>query len=68
VPLDLRPGSTVPIPCRHCARACASFIVREGQHEVTCEKCGSTTEVQVYVDGGTWLVKTAKAGRVRPRA
>lgn len=66
MPLELRPGVHVPIPCRHCERALIRFAVSEGEHTLSCPKCGSATDVRVYADGGRLKVKTAK-GPVRSK-
>ena len=52
VPVILRAGVTVRIPCRHCGKALIPFKIAEGNHSVTCEKCGSSTEVRVAIEAG----------------
>ncbi len=66
MPLELRPGSIVPIPCRHCDRTLIRFAILEGSHTLSCPKCGSVTEVRVYSEGGRLRVKTAR-GAVRAK-
>jgi phage FluMu protein Com len=67
MPLELRPGASVPIPCRHCEKALIRFNVSEGNHSLTCPRCGSATEVTVYPEGQGFRIKTSKgAGRVKP--
>jgi hypothetical protein len=61
VPLELRPGGIVPIPCRHCEKSLIPFTLVEGVNSVVCPRCGSTTEVHVYAETGTWRVKTSPA-------
>ena len=60
VPLELRPGTSVPIPCRHCDKTLIRFTVSEGTHNVTCPRCNGATEVKVYAEGPAYRVKTAK--------
>jgi ribosomal protein S27E len=67
MPLELRPGVVVPIPCRHCERTTIRFAVSEGTHSLSCPKCGSATEVKVYSEGGKLRIKTAK-GPARPKS
>ena len=67
VPLDLRPGTFVPIPCRHCDKAMIRFSLAEGSHTLACPRCNCITDIRVYLDSGTLRVKTAKgAVRVKP--
>lgn len=67
MPLDLRPGTSVPIPCRHCEKTLIRFTVSEGGHSLACPRCGCATEVKVYSEGQTYRIKTAKgAVRVKP--
>jgi hypothetical protein len=67
VPLELRPGMTVPIPCRHCEKAMIRFTVSEGDQSLACPRCGSATDVKVFAEGGALRIKTSKgAVRVKP--
>ncbi len=67
VPLELRPGSTVPIPCRHCEKSLIRFTVAEGSHSLSCPRCGCATDVKVYSEGGSLKIKTSKgAVRIKP--
>lgn len=71
MPLELRPGATVPIPCRHCQKSLIRFTLAEGVSSLVCPKCGASTEVQVYAETGTWRVKTSPvhaAGKARPNS
>jgi hypothetical protein len=68
VPLELRPGIEVPIPCRHCHKSMTRFTVTEGTHSILCSRCGASTEVQVFVESGTWRLKTGTGpGPVKPK-
>jgi hypothetical protein len=66
MPLELRPGSVVPIPCRHCARMTTRFTVAEGTHTLPCSRCGNSTEIQVYAESGAWRIRTSASGKGRP--
>ena len=67
MPLELRPGTSVPIPCRHCEKALIRFTVSEGGHSVACPRCGGATEVKVYAEGQGFKIKTSKgATRIKP--
>ena len=67
VPLELRPGTSVPIPCRHCEKALIRFTVSEGGHSVACPRCGGATDVKVYPKARAFKIKTSKgATRVKP--
>ena len=67
MPLDIRPGMSVPIPCRHCDKSLIRFAVNEGTHAVTCPRCGFVTDVKVYAEGSAFRIKTSKgAARVKP--
>ena len=71
MPLELRPGVSVPIPCRHCQKSLIKFTVAEGVSTLVCARCGASTEVQVYAETGTWRVKTSPvqgAGKAKPPA
>ena len=67
MPLEPRPGITVPIPCRHCDKSLIRFTVSEGVHNVNCPRCSCVTEVKVYTEGGAYRIKTAK-GAVRVKS
>jgi phage FluMu protein Com len=67
LPLEPRPGMSVPIPCRHCEKSLIRFTVAEGTHTVSCLRCACSTEVKVYAEGSAYRIKTAKgAVRVKP--
>lgn len=67
MPLEPRPGMSVPIPCRHCEKTLIRFTVAEGSHSLACPRCACATEVKVYTEGGVYRIKTAKgAVRVKP--
>jgi len=67
VPLEPRPGTSVPIPCRHCEKVLIKFVVTEGSHSLPCPRCNGLTEVKVYTEGGSLRIKTSKgAVRVKP--
>ena len=67
MPLEPRPGMSVPIPCRHCEKSLIRFTVSEGSHSIPCPRCNGLTEVKVYSEGGALRIKTAKgAVRVKP--
>lgn len=68
VPLELRPGSSVPIPCRQCQKCLIRFTIVEGVHLVSCPKCGGSTEVKVFTDPSGIRIKSAKAGPNKPQA
>ncbi len=68
MPLELRPGSSVPIPCRLCQKCLIRFTIAEGVHLVSCPKCGGATEVKVYTDPSGIRIKSAKAGAPKPQA
>ena len=59
MPLELTPGTTVPIPCRACGEACMPFKLEEGRHPLSCPRCGSATIATVSIDEeGLWRVRT----------
>ena len=67
MPLELRPGTSVPIPCRHCEKSFIRFTVSEGSHSLACPRCGSATDVKVYSEGQSYRIKTGKgASRMKP--
>jgi len=67
VPLEMRPGMSVPIPCRHCEKTMIRFTVSEGSQSLTCPRCGSATEVKVYTENGYLRINTSRgAVRVKP--
>ena len=67
MPLEPRPGMSVPIPCRHCEKTLIRFTVAEGTHALVCPRCACITEAKVYVEGAAYRIKTAKgAVRVKP--
>ncbi len=64
MPLVVRPGVVVPIPCRACSQACVKFHVQEGTYQLRCAKCGGDTHVRVLAEAGGWRVKTARVAVV----
>lgn len=66
LPLELRPGVTVPIPCRACGQGIMQFEIREGTHSVACPKCSVSTQVQVSPQGDRWSLKTAGETETTP--
>jgi phage FluMu protein Com len=67
VPLELRPGMTVTIPCRHCEKTMIRFTVNEGSQSLSCPRCGNATEAKVYSESGYLRIKTSKGPvRVKP--
>lgn len=66
MPLELRPGMSVPIPCRHCGRSFIRLTLEGGQRTAVCGRCGGVTEVRVTAEGDTLRVRTARgAGRAK---
>jgi hypothetical protein len=66
---ELKIGSVVPIPCRHCAQVCIRFMLTAGEHAVTCPRCGNRTAVRVAGEGPNLLVFTESfRAVVRPPA
>jgi hypothetical protein len=66
VPLDIRLGEVVPIPCRHCGRF---FRTPAANQFIKCPACEGLTVVRVGASAGRILVYTeaATAGQpVRP--
>jgi phage FluMu protein Com len=67
VPLEPRPGMSVPIPCRHCEKILIRFVVTEGSQSLPCPRCNGLTLVEVYSEGDALRIKTSKgAVRVKP--
>jgi len=59
MPVDLRPGVTVPIPCRACGEAFIPFRIEAGRHRLRCPRCGETTLATASLDGKeAWRVRT----------
>ncbi len=67
MPLDLRPGEVVPIPCRHCQKSLIRFTISDGSHALPCPRCAAITQVEVYLVGGTWQIRTDR-GPSAPRS
>ena len=61
MPLDIRPGQAVPIPCRHCTQSLIPFTLSEGAHALSCPRCGGVTDVKVAREGTDLRVRTARA-------
>ena len=59
MPLELRPGLTVLIPCRHCLRSFIPYAVRDGQLKIECPRCHLATEVVAYRQRERWQIRTA---------
>jgi hypothetical protein len=67
VPLDLRPGMLVPIPCRHCGKSFIRLAIEGGQRNAVCARCGGVTEVRVTSEGEALRVRTSR-GAVRAKS
>jgi hypothetical protein len=66
VPLDQRPGMSVPIPCRHCGKF-SRLALEAGERNAVCARCGGVTEVRVTAEGNALRVRTAR-GAVRAKS
>ena len=66
MPLELRPGMSVPMPCRHCGKLTLKVMLNEGSQPATCPRCSGTTDVKVSLEGGALRVRTAK-GAAAPK-
>ena len=62
MPMELKQGVKVPIPCRHCAQSMIPFEIREGTHPLPCPRCGLTIQVEVFRHEGQLRVRTATVG------
>ena len=58
MPLEIKEGTSIPIPCRNCGKAFIPFCVREGSHSLTCKSCRSGTRVRVNRRNQTWEIRT----------
>jgi hypothetical protein len=63
LPLELKPGVTLPIPCRKCGKI-SKVALMSGKSELRCEDCDRTTEIAARQDPSGWTVKT----RLIPRS
>jgi phage FluMu protein Com len=66
VPLELRPGMIVPIPCRHCAKTLIRLTLEASPLSATCSRCGGITEVRTSKEGDALRVRTSR-GPARAR-
>jgi CheY-like chemotaxis protein len=57
----LPPRKPLPVPCRSCGSLISSFVATEGIHSIACPKCGSSTSIEVYMDEGSWRLRTSAA-------
>lgn len=55
----VRRGDTVPIPCRSCGKQLLSFVVKEGNHTLTCPACKGATRIEVTCLGEACRIRTA---------
>ncbi len=62
MPMELRPGLKVPIPCRHCGQSMIPFEVSEGMHPLACPRCGLEMQVEVYRHEAELRIRTASRG------
>jgi hypothetical protein len=66
LPLELRPGVIVPIPCRACGKGIVLFEIQEGTHSVACPLCNVSTQVEVVPEGDRWRLKTSGETETTP--
>lgn len=57
MPLELKPGVILPIPCRNCGKI-TKYIMKPGSTLLRCKACDHVTGVVVEMESGTWTVKT----------
>jgi len=57
------PREPFPIPCRACGRLIPGFVATMGTHSVSCPKCRRSTSIDVYMDEGSWRLRTSSASR-----
>ena len=55
--LELKPGLTLPIPCRNCGKI-TKVAFRPGKSEMSCINCRRTTEISIQQEASGWKVKT----------
>lgn len=59
MPLEMKPGMEVPIPCRPCGQAFMRVALAPGVRTLSCARCGGLTVVTISEEAGRWLVRTA---------
>lgn len=59
MPLELKPGLRIQIPCRNCAETLLAFTVKTGDHAVDCPRCRRTTKVRVASEEGRLRIHTS---------
>lgn len=57
VTLDVTPGASLPIPCRHCGKI-IYWKMAPGASTLTCKKCDRITEIASYLETGVWRIRT----------
>lgn len=55
---ELKPGSSVRIPCRRCGTF-MPVAVHTGTLALTCGKCQGQTEVRIAQEGKLWRIRTS---------
>ncbi len=58
--LIVKLGDTVPIPCRSCGKKLIPFVVKEGNHTLTCPDCKEATRIEVTCVGQSCRIRTAR--------
>ena len=57
MPLEVRPGAVVPIPCRSCGKF-LPLTICQGSHKLKCLLCFVVTTALVDTQAGTTLIRT----------
>lgn len=66
MPLDVRPGSVLPIPCRACGKAILRWTFKPGEHKVRCSQCEGETLVEAKAETLTWRIWTSAVPSPHP--
>ena len=65
MPLEIRPGTILPIPCRSCG-ILNSTRMRAPTNLFQCKKCRTETTIVMRYEGERWVVWTSPADVAQP--
>lgn len=66
MPLEIRGGDVISVPCRACGKQFLKYRVEEGAVQVSC-KCGRQTQVVARREKDQWKIYTAPVAEITNR-
>lgn len=67
MPLEIRGGDVISVPCRSCGKQFLKFRVEEVTVQIACSKCGRSTQIAARKEREEWRIFTAPVAEITNR-